>query len=85
MSNTETTETKVVGKRGRPIEEKSARQLRLAAQDIRKSQGLYIGKGRPVNPMSARQIKLAERKAQTESRFVIKKGAPKKVQVPAEM
>jgi hypothetical protein len=57
-------------KRGRPIVENSARQLRL----MNKAQGLTRGKGRPVNENSARQLYL---KAKEEGK-IAHRGRPRK-------
>jgi hypothetical protein len=68
-------------KRGRPVLEGSARQMRLQARAERVSNGGSIERGRPTNSSSARQQRLAERAAKLAAGIEVKRGAPKKVKV----
>jgi hypothetical protein len=69
-------------KRGRPIDNTSARQFKLQMKEI----GLTLGQGRPINPNSARQIRLAELKAKAElNGGAVKRGRPAKVVVTDEV
>jgi hypothetical protein len=68
-------------KRGRPVLEGSARQMRLQARAERVSNGGSIERGRPTNSGSARQQRLAERAAKLAAGIEVKRGAPKKVKV----
>lgn len=70
-------------KRGRPVLEGSARQMRLQARAERVANGGSIERGRPTNSGSARQQRLAERAAKLAAGIEIKRGAPKKVVVEA--
>jgi hypothetical protein len=52
-------EVKTTGKRGRPVNENSVRQQRLAELEEKRANG-ELRKGRPVNNNSVRQVRLAE-------------------------
>lgn len=54
MSKPETT-----GKRGRPVDTNSARQIRLAELEAKRANG-ELKRGRPVDTSSARQVRLNE-------------------------
>lgn len=60
--------------KGRPVNENSARQLRLKELAAKKEAGLLL-KGRPVNPESARQLRLNEL-AEKKAAGLLKKGRP---------
>jgi hypothetical protein len=70
-------------KRGRPVLEGSARQMRLTARAERVANGGSVERGRPTNSSSARQQRLADRAAKIAAGIEIKRGAPKKVKVDA--
>jgi hypothetical protein len=52
-------EVKTTGKRGRPVNENSVRQQRLAELEEKRANG-ELKRGRPVNNESNRQVRLAE-------------------------
>jgi hypothetical protein len=52
-------EVKKTGKRGRPVNENSVRQKRLAELEEKRNNG-ELKRGRPVNSESNRQVRLAE-------------------------
>jgi len=65
-------------RRGRPVVEGSARQLKLAAREARAQMNNGVVKrGRPVVINSARQQKFAEREAKRAAGIEIKRGRPK--------
>ena len=82
MNNTETT-TNV--KRGRPVVENSARQVKLAARAAKLANGETISRGRPANPNSQRQARLAVRAAREAQGIEVKVGRPKTVKVTEEV
>lgn len=64
-------------KRGRPVVEGSAHQLKLKAQAERKeANGGQARRGRPVDPNSPRQQRLAEIAAKKAAGMEIKRGRP---------
>ena len=65
-------------KPGRPVVEGSARQLKLAAQQVRAQlNGGVAKRGRPVVADSERQKRLAERESKLAAGIEIKRGRPK--------
>ena len=52
-------EVKKTGKRGRPVNENSVRQKRLAELEEKRNNG-ELKRGRPINSESNRQVRLAE-------------------------
>jgi len=50
---------KTTGKRGRPIDENSVRQIRLAELEAKRLNG-ELKRGRPIDGNSVRQVRLAE-------------------------
>lgn len=64
-------------KRGRPVLEGSARQIKLAIRAERVAAGGSVGRGRPSNPTSARQARLATRATRLASGIEVKAGRPK--------
>jgi hypothetical protein len=68
-------------KRGRPLLEGSARQMRLTARAERVANGGSVERGRPTNSSSARQQRLADRQAKIAAGIEVKRGAPKKMTV----
>jgi hypothetical protein len=57
---------KTTGKRGRPVDTNSVRQVRLAELEAKRANG-ELRRGRPVETDSARQIRLAELEAKKAS------------------
>jgi hypothetical protein len=57
---------KTTGKRGRPVNTNSVRQVRLAELEVKRANG-ELRRGRPVETDSARQIRLAELEAKKAS------------------
>ena len=57
---------KTTGKRGRPVDTSSVRQVRLAELEAKRANG-ELRRGRPVETDSARQIRLAELEAKKAS------------------
>ena len=55
----EMTQPETTGKRGRPVDPNSVRQIRLAELETKRLNG-ELKRGRPVNGDSARQVRLAE-------------------------
>ena len=78
QNQNQTTEVKVE-KRGRPIVEGSARQLRLAKLEEKKANGIEIKRGRPTDTSSARQQRLALRQEMIDQGKEIKRGRPKMI------
>ena len=82
-------ETKVTNvstaKRGRPVVEGCARQIKLSARAERVAKGGSVERGRPNNPNSARQIRLAEAAARKANGIVIKVGRPKMIKAETEL
>jgi hypothetical protein len=72
MSNETTT-----AKRGRPVVNGSARQVKLANQAAIIANGETISRGRPSNPESKRQARLAAQAARAAAGIEIKVGRPK--------
>jgi len=66
-------------RRGRPVVENSARQMKLAVVAAKKASGEVISRGRPSNPGSARQARLAAQEARKAAGIEIKVGRPKTV------
>lgn len=75
-------ETKIE-KRGRPVKEGSARQLKIAALNAKIEAGLFAGRGRPSDPNSARAQRIAAMEAKKAAGIVIQRGRPK-MEKPAE-
>lgn len=69
-----TAETKVAGKRGRPVVDGSKRQEKLAA---REAAGGEVKRGRPVKGESKRQQRLAAQEARKAAGEPVKVGRPK--------
>ena len=69
MSKPETT-----GKRGRPVDTSSARQVRLAELEAKRANG-ELKRGRPVDTSSARQVRLNELEAK-RANGELKRGRP---------
>jgi len=63
-------------RRGRPVVEGSARQVKLMAKAAR---GGEIKRGRPANPNSNRQAKLAARMAALANGGEVRRGRPKMI------
>jgi hypothetical protein len=64
-------------KRGRPVVENSARQIRLMELEAKRQNG-ELKRGRPTNADSARQKRFEELKAKAEANGgVVPKGRPK--------
>jgi CRISPR/Cas system-associated exonuclease Cas4 (RecB family) len=74
----ETVEVKVE-RRGRPVLEGSARQIRLAKMEEKKAKGIEIKRGRPTDTSSARQQRLALRQEKIEQGKEVKRGRPKMI------
>ena len=73
VKNVEVVVVEVVAIKGRPVNENSARQLRLKELEAKKAAGT-LKKGRPVNVMSERQFRL---KTQALNKALgIKQGRP---------
>jgi hypothetical protein len=69
------------GKRGRPVDTSSVRQVRLAELEAKRANG-ELKRGRPVSGESARQKRLADMEARKAANGgVIKRGRPAKVEV----
>jgi len=66
-------------RRGRPVVENSARQMKLAVIAAKINSGETISRGRPSNPNSARQARLAAQEARKAAGIEIKVGRPKMV------
>jgi hypothetical protein len=82
MKNQKTVkETKVTNvltaKRGRPVIEGCARQIKLSARVERIANGGSAERGRPNNPNSARQVRLALAAFKREQGIIVKAGRPK--------
>ena len=69
MSKPETT-----GKRGRPVDTSSARQVRLAELEAKRTNG-ELKRGRPVDTSSVRQVRLNELEAK-RAHGELKRGRP---------
>jgi hypothetical protein len=62
------------GKRGRPVDTSSARQMRLAELEAKRANG-ELKRGRPVDTSSVRQVRLAELEAK-RTNGELKRGRP---------
>ena len=72
-------EVKKTGKRGRPVNENSVRQQRLAELEEKRANG-ELRKGRPVNENSVRQMRLKEIE-ERKLNGTFKLGRPKMIKV----
>lgn len=75
----ETTVANEAKRRGRPVVENSARQMKLAVTAARIASGGTISRGRPTNPNSARQARLAAQEARKAAGVEVKVGRPKMI------
>jgi hypothetical protein len=64
-------------RRGRPVVENSARQMKLAVVAAKINSGETISRGRPSNPNSARQARLMAQEARKAAGIEVKVGRPK--------
>ncbi len=84
----EVKETKVTNvstaKRGRPVIDGCARQIKLSVRAERIANGGSAERGRPNNPNSARQVRLALIAFKKEQGIIVKAGRPKLVKVEVE-
>jgi hypothetical protein len=69
--------TEKVERRGRPVVNGSARQMKLARIEAKRAAGESVERGRPSNPTSARQQRLMAIEARRASGIEIKVGRPK--------
>ena len=69
--------TEKVERRGRPVVNGSARQMKLARIEAKRAAGESVERGRPSNPTSARQQRLMAIEARRASGVEIKVGRPK--------
>lgn len=63
---------------GRPVNQNSARQIRLNELAKMREEGL-LKRGRPANPESARYKRMMERQTKLEAGVELKRGRPKMV------